>query len=253
LILILFVCLNCKDSASYQILKTPYPVVDRFGKNRSYQIFIPAEIQAQLPLLVYFHGVRSAEFKSIPALSNYTGSPVEETGLIGFCRINRIILLAPEPAYSYTFLDKISKGWLPFEKEMDGIEKLIDLVVKKYPIDQNKIFLAGISAGAGFCHQLANKRPDFYNAILSHSQGYVDEKGRILIPKVPGPQFGVLFCYTRGDYKNIIDITTNSEKKYRSLGYRTLLLKDLPPRTHRWSNGSNRRLWRYLQKVGRIQ
>lgn len=243
--------LECDDPESYQILNTPHSVIDGYGKKRLYQIYLPGGKQTKFPLLVYFHGVRSEGFKDIPALQGYTGSPVEETGLIGFCRIKHIVLLVPEPAYSYIFLGKRSRGWLPFKKEMDGIEKLIDLVLEKYPINRKEIYLAGISAGAGICHQLANNRPGFYNAILSHSQGYLDENGQIKVPIVSGPQFGVLFCYTRGDYKNLIEIVIRSEEKYRSCGYKTKILKNLPPRDHSWSKESNPRFWRFLQQLGR--
>lgn len=248
---LVFSAQNCTETEPYQILSTPYKVIDQHGNERSYRIYLPGQIDKKLPLLAYFHGVQSEGFKEIPTLRGYSGSPVEETGLIGFCRLKRIILLVAEPSYSYMFLGKRSRGWLPFDKEMDGIEKLIDLVLKKYPVNRKEIYLAGISAGAGICHHLANNRPEFYRAILSHSQGYVDDKGNLKVPQIPGPQFGILFCYTRGDYKNLIEITTRSEEKYRSCGYKTVLLKDLPPRNHSWSKESNSRFWRYLRQIGR--
>ena len=250
-VFLVFIFQSCEKSESYQVLDTPFKVLDSYGQKRIYRIYFPKIKKNKLPLLVYFHGVRSEGFKDIPTLQNYTGSPVEETGLIGFCRIKGIVLLVPEPAYTYMFLGKRSRGWLPFEKEMNGIEKLIDLVVEKYPINRGNIYLAGISAGAGFCHHLANHRPEFYSAILSHSQGFLDEKGDILNPRHPGPKFGVLFCYTRGDYQNLIKIATLSEEKYRSSGYKTALLKNLPPLNHSWSKESNSRFWRYLQQLSR--
>ena len=201
--------------------------------------------------MVYFHGVMSEGFKSIPALKNYTGSPVEQTGLIEFCKRQGIILLVPRSAYRYTFLDQEATGWLPFNKEIDGIEKMIDLVVEKYPVSSKDIYLVGISAGAGMCHHLANHRPDFYGAIFSHSQGYVNKNNRLLKPAVKGPGFGVVFCYTLGDYDNLIKICVESEKIYRQAGYLTVMLKNLSPESHSWDRASNRRFWRYLQKVKR--
>jgi predicted esterase len=201
-------------------------------------------------MIVYFHGVMSDGFRDIPTLKGYTGSPVEETGLIQFARNNGILLVVPSPAYSYVFLDKEARGWLPFEKEMDGIEKIIETVMDRYPVDANGVYLAGISAGAGMCHQLANRNPERYNAILSHSQGYVDEKGLPLTPGNPGPRFGVVFCTTRGDYDNLIAICEESAERYRHAGYRTAVLKDLPPLSHSWSKESNRRFWRYLKELG---
>ena len=251
-LLVLSTWSGCGNPDAYQILDTPHQVIDQWGKSRVYTLYRPPG-QKKFPLLVYFHGVMSDGFKSIPALKNYTGSPVEETGLIEFCKRQGIILLVPRSAYRYTFLNQEATGWLPFNKEIDGIEKMIDLVVEKYPVSSNAIYLVGISAGAGMCHHLANRRPDFYNTILSHSQGYVGQDNILLKPTVEGPRFGVVFCFTRGDYDNLIDICIQSEKIYRKSGYRTVLLKNLPPKSHSWSRESNRRFWRYMQNVGRKQ
>lgn len=242
--------LNCGNQHSYEILDTPYQIVDQWGKSRAYTVYIPSSRKG-IPLLVYFHGVMSDGFNSIPALADYTGSPVEETGLVEFCRRNHIMLLAPRPAYTYTFLNRRASGWLPFEREADGVEQLIDRIIKEYPVSAGEVYLAGISAGAGFCHHLANHRPGFYSAILSHSQGYVNEKNDLLKPGIPGPQFGVVFAYTRGDYDNLVDVCVGSERIYRQSGYQTVLLKNLAPINHSWDRESNRRFWRYLKKVGR--
>jgi hypothetical protein len=248
--LLLMLFSRCNSSQSYRMIDSPFPVTDSWGKARPYRVYLPP-LDKPMPMMLYFHGVMSDGFKTIPSLKNYTGSPVEETGLIGFCKRNGIILVVPEAVYSYEFLGQAASGWLPFEKECPGIEKIIDVLVKRYPVSANHIYLTGISAGAGLCHHLANRRPWFYNAILSHSQGYVDRDSQLLKPAVPGPQFGVVFCYNRGDYKNLIDICLKSERIYREAGYRTVLLKNLPPENHSWSSGSNRRFWRYLLEVGR--
>ena len=241
---------GCGSKERYRIIETPHPVTDRWDNPRTYRLYLPPSGE-KMPLVVYFHGIMSDGFKKIPSLRDYTGSPVEETGLIEFCRRRGIVLLVPRPAYHYTFLNQEATGWLPFEKEMDGIEKIIDRVVETYPISPKDIFLAGISAGAGLCHHLANHRPGFYSAILSHSQGYVDAENHLLEPSVKGPEFGTVFCYTRGDYDNLVQICIESERVYRRFGYRTVLLKNLAPETHSWDRASNRRFWRYLQRVKR--
>jgi len=233
-----------------QALKTPFPVTDRGGNSREYRLFLPDVADAPLPLLVYFHGVISPGFKTIPGLKEYTGSPIEETGWIPFCRARRIVLLVPEALYEYVFLKQTSKGW-PTEKELDGVEKIIDTVVEKFPIDRTRIYLAGISAGAVFSHFLANHRPSFYSAIVSHSQAYVSERNEVLDPAVRGPQFGVVFCYNIGDYRQLIGFCVKSEEIYRGAGYRTILLPDLPPRGHAWSAPNNARFWKLLQRLGR--
>ena len=174
---------GCRNSDGAKVLNTPHPIVDRLGNPRTYRLFLPRMEKKPIPLLVYFHGVLAAGFKKIPALKNYTGAPIEETGLISFCRANNIVLLVPDALYEYQFLNCPAKGWV-IEKEMDGIEKMIDSITRHYPIAKEKIYLAGLSAGAVFCHFLANRRPYFYSGIISHSQAYISDQGTILAPAV---------------------------------------------------------------------
>jgi hypothetical protein len=241
----------CHRAPESDLLETPYPVVDDSGRGREYRVYLPDKtVPGKSPMLVYFHGVISPDFKKIPSLKTYTGSPIEETGLIPFCRKRGIILLVPKALYEYTFLNCPSVGWLT-DKEIDGVEKIIDVVAAKRFVDPRKIYLAGISAGAGFSHFLANHRPDRYAAIISHSQAYVGPGGEVLKPSRPGPGFGVLFCYNIGDYQNLIRFCVESERIYREAGYRTALLPDLPPRGHAWSSPNNERFWKWIRRLER--
>lgn len=231
-------------------LHNPVRVVDKNGVTRNYKLYLPVKSDEDIPLLVYFHGVRSEGFRDKHVLKGYTGSPLIETGLIPFCRVNNIALLEILPSYTYRFMDLDAHGWSPFEKEIDGIEKCIDTISGKYNIDNRKIFLAGISAGAVMSNHLANRRPGKYKAIISHSQAYISEDNKVLIPDGKGKKFGVVFCYTKGDYKNLKDICERSYKIYKENGYNTVLLRDLPPLSHKWSNSTNGRFWRSLLMTG---
>lgn len=239
---------NCKNRG-YEVLDTPKPVIDNLKNNREYKLYIP-DTKQKTPLLVYFHGVMSEGFKKIPTLRGYTGSPVDDTGLIEFCKLNKITLLVPKAKYTFEFLNCKSYGWSPFEKEIDGIEKIIDIVIKEFNINKKKVFLAGISGGAVLINHLANRRPALYNSILSHSQGYTTENKKLLKPLVSGPKFGVVLCYTGGDYKDLKDICNKTYDNYKKFNYRTIILKDLPPNNHSWDNSSNKRFWRLLKMIG---
>ena len=240
---------GCRAPGPGKVLETPFPVVDQAGNAREYRLFLPDVKKGRLPLLVYFHGVISPCFKRIPSLKSYTGSPVEETGLVTFCRSRGIALLVPRAKYEYTFLNCPSVGWLT-SKEIDGVEKIIDTVAARFDIDGRRIYLAGISAGAVFSHFLANRRPRFYSAIVSHSQAYVSEGGEVLKPAEKGPRFGIVFCYNKGDYKQLVQFCIDSERVYRGEGYRTALLPDLPPKGHAWSSRNNERFWKLLLRLG---
>jgi hypothetical protein len=115
---------TCKKIENYKILETPFSVIDKFGNKRTYTIYLPEkEIHRKTPLLVYFHGVRSECFKKYAGLKNYTGSPVEETGLIEFCKSDKIVLLAPEPRYEYKFLNCRCKGWFLSIRKSMGLKR----------------------------------------------------------------------------------------------------------------------------------
>jgi dienelactone hydrolase len=200
--------------------------------------------------LVYFHGAISPCFKTIPSFKSYTGSPVEETGLIPFCRSRGIALLVPWAKYEYTHRGCTSVGWM-IAKEIDGVEKIIDTVTARFNIDDRRIYLAGFCAGAVFSHHLANRRPRFCSGIVSHSQAHISWENELLKPAEKGPQFGVVFCYTKGDLRGIDQSCIESEKIYRGEGYRTALLPYLRPRRHAWSFTSDKLIWNTLLQVGR--
>ncbi len=246
---LIFSLWSCRENRKYRILNNPYKIIDKSGKERNYRIFVPAGDQ-KVPLIVYFHGVMSEKFKKMSVLKNYTGSPVEETGLIEFCKKNSIALLVPEPAYKFKFLNVAARGWSPFKKETDGIEKMIDVVSEKLDILNGKIYLTGISAGAVFVNYLANRRPKLYESIISHSQGYIDEKNSLLNPQRRGKKFGVVLAYTRGDYKNLKDITEKTYINYKNAGYKVVILRDLPPKNHSWATSFNKKFWKLLLKTG---
>ena len=243
---------GCRAPGLGKVLETPFPVIDQAGNAREYRLFLPDVKRGRLPLLVYFHGVISPCFKTIPSLKSYTGSPVEETGLIPFCRSHGIALLVPRAEYEYTHRGCTSVGWM-IAKEIDGVEKIIDTVAARFNIDGRRIYLAGISAGAVFSHFLANRRPRFYSAIVSHSQAYVSLELEVLKPAEKGPQFGIVFCYTRGDIKQLVRFCIDSERVYRGEGYRTVLLPDLPPKRHAWSSQNNKRFWKLLLRLGQTE
>ncbi len=250
-ILIALLLLSCSsdDKIVCESVADSFLIKDKAGKIRHFSLYYPCRgVNSKTKLLVYFHGVLSDEFKDIPSLKDYTGSPVGETELINYCRGNNFLLLVPKPSYSFKFLNCNAHGWSPFDKETDGVEKLIDKVALQYKVNSKDIYLAGISAGAVFAHHLANKRPQSYGAVLSHSQAYTDENSQLLTPAKDG-KFVVLFAYTKGDYANLKELCEKSFKLYEDSGYKTGIIRDLPPLNHSWSFSSNRLFLRAIDNL----
>lgn len=250
-ILIGIILLSCSgdDEIICESITDSLVIKDIGGNIRHFSLYYPCKgVNVKTKLLVYFHGVLSEEFKKIPSLKGYTGSPVGETELINYCRGNNFLLLVPQPSYSFKFLNCNAHGWSPFEKEADGVEKLIDKISVDHKIGSKDIYLAGISAGAVFSHYLANKRPNSYGAVLSHSQAYTDEKVKLLKPDRNGG-FVVLFAYTKGDYENLKTLCEESFKLYQEAGYKTGILRNLSPLNHSWSFSNNRMFLRTIKNL----
>jgi pimeloyl-ACP methyl ester carboxylesterase len=256
---VLFFCLsvivlisleNCQSDNTFEpVVSSPLEIIDKNGWQRNFRLFFPEKKTSNLPLLVYFHAVASAEFaEKVPSLRHYHPSFIEVTGLIDFCREQKIVLLVPDALYEYDFLGCKAKGWV-IKDEMNGIEMMIDQVVEKYKLDKKGVYLAGISAGAVLSHYLANRRPKKYQAILSHSQGYDDGYANPKMPDNRGPKFGVLFVFNKGDYPNLIQLCLGSKKLYDQKNYKTQLIPDVLPQGHAWSAENNSLFWKTLREL----
>ena len=130
---------------------------------RRYQLYRPAGVKAgeRLPLIVMLHGCQQ-NAKSFAS----------STRMNRIAERERFIVLYPEQ-------DRISNAqgcWNWFDAkagrnhgEAALIMKAIDQVCLLYPIDQSRVAVAGLSAGASMAALLVTRRPERFKAIAMHS------------------------------------------------------------------------------------
>ncbi len=140
----------------------PLERISDFGENPGHLrmfLYLPkkAKTQAELPLIVTLHG----SWLSAKALSNSCGINKLADSL-GF-----VICYPDQPLYNnlltaFTFYspNKMKKG----QGETASVKQMIDYCIEHYPINKDKIFIWGFSAGAAMTNVMLNAYPDIFAA-----------------------------------------------------------------------------------------
>ena len=115
-----------------------------------------------VPLVVYLHGSGSDPARSLPLLQ-------EEAETLEF------LLLVPK-SYHYTW-DVIVGGFGP---DVSALDLALERVFAAFPVDPDRIMLAGFSDGASYALSLGLLNGGLFSQILAYSPGFV----------VPGPREG---------------------------------------------------------------
>lgn len=138
--------------------------IDDFGENPGnlgMKIYIPESVQNdsvdQIPLIVALHGC-SQTLKNLMEGSGWNDL-AEENGFIVLYPMQKFINNT-SLCFNW-FKDKdISKN----RGENGSIKNMVDYVVKNYNIDQQKIFIYGLSAGAAMSVTMLVNYPEVFNA-----------------------------------------------------------------------------------------
>lgn len=132
-------------------------------KNRTFRIIVPSHQSKNKPLLVLLHGCKQS-----------ADTIIQGTGFDKEAEKRNFIILAPEQSF-YSNADHCWNWFFPREQirhsqnEMGEIISGIDLLTSQYPIDRNRIFVAGLSAGGAMAENLAICYPDYFRGLAVHS------------------------------------------------------------------------------------
>lgn len=120
-----------------------------------YLIFLPARYQMRrqhLPLLVFLHGasdvgtnidkLKDEILKLMPSVPGVSSAVPEQ----------RFILLAPQSP---------DPQW-----DLEALNTLLDGVIRRYHVDENRVYLTGVSLGGGATWALAAAYPEKFAAIV---------------------------------------------------------------------------------------
>jgi predicted peptidase len=135
-----------------------------------YQLYTPEKSSTLLPLVIYLHGTGQAGTDNQAQLyqgenigPDYFASPANQS-------LQTAYVLAPQTPmairWASTTLADYDFMKTPITASMENLLALIDKTVAHYPIDKNRIYLAGLSRGGQGVWYAALLRPDYFAAIV---------------------------------------------------------------------------------------
>lgn len=145
---------------------------------RDYFVHIPPNKKDRLPLVINLHGGGShgrgqEEFSNMDKTADTYGFYVVYPNGTGKSK-NRLL----------TWNAGICCGYAQ-EKNIDDvgfISKVMDAVIKDYPIDATRVYVTGMSNGAMMAYYLAEKLPERIAAIAPVAAGVMPQTGKTLKP-----------------------------------------------------------------------
>lgn len=200
------------------------------GKSRTYYIFVPPSVKpgTEVPLLVLLHG----------------------SGRNGLTLVEKWKDLANQEGFVVVGPDASdSSGWRMPEDAPEFIYELAEMLIKKYPIATNRIYLFGHSAGAVMALNLAMFESTYFAAVAVHAGSWRSEK-----------EFSFLDAATRktpikiivGDRDSFFPVKSvnNTAEALKSSGFpiEVLILKNHTHFYYDIASEINRDSWQFLKQ-----
>jgi predicted esterase len=198
------------------------------GKSRTYFLYIPDNVSTPAPLLLLLHGSgRDGMSQIVP------WEPMAKKG--------KIILLAPNSANS-----------TQWTLEKDGprfLHSLVEQVRSMCPIDEQRIYVFGHSAGAEMALYMAVLEPEYFAAAAIHAGVLREDAWRYMEParrKIPI----AIWVGTDDAYFPLSEVHRTRDA-LKSHGFPVQLV-EMPHHDHdyyRVAEAVNRDAWEFLRKV----
>lgn len=141
-------------SSAEQITKQKF---ESGGKSRTYYIFVPPSVKPErtVPLLILLHG----------------------SGRNGLSLVEKWKDLADQEGFIVVGPDAFdASGWRMPEDGPEFIYELAEMLIKKYSIDTNRIYLFGHSAGAVMALNLAMFESTYFAAVAVHAGSWRSDR-----------------------------------------------------------------------------
>ena len=128
------------------------------GTNRTYNVYAPANLGENRPLLIFCHGynqdanwMQNTEFKN------------DKVSMEAVCDTAKFVVVFP---------NGIDRAWdTSGDRDINFVKAIIEKMVTQYKIDRNRVYLGGFSMGGMFTYHAMNKIPDLIAAFAPVS-GY---------------------------------------------------------------------------------
>lgn len=130
------------------------------GKNRSYRLYVPNNVQANAPLVVSLHGANGNQWGNMPMRT----AVADEEGFIVVYPQGRVV--------DFYLAHMNTTGWDASGEEnedVDFIKAIIEDVAKDYSIDRKRIYCCGFSNGGMMTYALSNTCSEIFAAFASIS------------------------------------------------------------------------------------
>lgn len=131
---------------------------------RTYLLYVPSgyDSGSAVPLLVYLHGCTQDAFDA--SSGTRFNALAEETGMLVLYP-EQAATVHPQSCWQWYEPSERSAG----EGEVGLLADMIETVRSEYAIDQDRIYVAGVSAGAAMALALASAHPRTFAAVGVHS------------------------------------------------------------------------------------
>lgn len=158
---------------TYMMNKVINPLVDQFSKHEStnlkYRLYAPRLKQEQYPLIVWIHGSGEGGINNTAHIKANKGAVAfvkEDTQKI----FNGAYVVAIQCPYNWSVHKKdLGNISIPLPKVIEESEdyvpevmEILDHIQNNYPIDANRIYIAGCSAGASMVWNMILRNPHYF-------------------------------------------------------------------------------------------
>jgi predicted esterase len=226
-VLLLLILASVSARAANEITKEK---IESEGKQRTYYLFVPSSVnQSQpVPLLVLLHG----------------------SGRNGLTLVERWKDLAESEGFIIVGPDSSNgESWRMPQDGPEFIHELVEMLIKKYPIAPDRLYLFGHSAGAVFSLDLAMLESEYFAAAAVHAGAWrTDEDYRFI--EVAARKTPIRITVGDSDTFFPLDSVRRTEKALKSRGFE-VVVSVITNHTHNYyeiAPAVNRDSWLFLKQ-----
>lgn len=169
-------------------------------------------------------------FPTLIALHGWGANAHDLLGLAPMIHDGKALVLCPQGPVRFPVGGGMhGYGWFPlvpgspadpeaFKAMAERLRRFVDLAVERYPVDPERLALAGFSQGGIMGYELALRDPDRFSGLVALSTWFPEPLAESL-PKVPGHEgFPVLVVHGTNDAQVAVERARESREALRPYG-----------------------------------
>ena len=133
-----------------------------------YRLFVPHSMEPtkQYPLLVWLHGLGEAGSDNQRNL-NYLNLLLDDPDHIEQFRYFILVVQCPKmnPGWFHSYGD-VDSGVAQSDDILTVTAEILQKTMRKYPVDPDRVYLAGVCSGASGCWEMAIRYPELFAAVV---------------------------------------------------------------------------------------